>query len=135
LSAPRKLPALEPETAFFWTAGAEGKLKIQRCGECGRYQHPPLSLCPACQSDQVAPAPVSGRGKITSYTINYQQWLPDLDVPFVFAVVELVEQSELYLFTNILAPVDSVRIGQSVSVCFEQHEDVWLPMFRPEETA
>jgi uncharacterized OB-fold protein len=133
LSAPRKLPELEPETAFFWTAGAEGRLKIQRCTACGHYQHPPLPLCPACHSDQVAPAAVSGRGRITSYTINYEPWLPGLEVPFVFAVVELAEQKELYLFTNILAPVDSVRIGQSVLVCFEHHEDVWLPLFRPEE--
>ena len=133
MSAPRKLPELEPETAFFWTAGAEGQLKIQRCTACGHYQHPPLPLCPACHSDQVAPAAVSGRARIVSFTINYEPWLPGLEVPFVFAVVELAEQKELYLFTNILAPVDSVRIGQSVSVSFEQHEDVWLPMFRPEE--
>lgn len=135
MTVPRKLPELEPETAFFWTAGAEGKLKIQRCSACGHYQHPPLSLCPVCHSEQVAPAVVSGRGRITSYTINYEPWLPGLEVPFVFAVVELAEQKELYLFTNILAPVDSVCIGQSVSVCFEQQEDVWLPLFQPEETS
>ena len=135
MTVPRKLPELESETAFFWTAGAEGQLKTQRCGACGHYQHPPLPLCPACHSDQVAPTVVSGRGRITSYTINHEPWLPGLEVPFVFAVVELAEQKELYLFTNILAPVDSVRIGQPVSVCFEQQEDVWLPLFKPEETS
>ena len=130
---PRKLPLLTPETSFFWTAGAEGRLKILRCADCGRYQHPPLALCPACHGERLEPSPVSGRGRITTFTINQEKWLPGLEVPFVFAVVELAEQDELYVFTNILAPPETVTIGQAVTVCFEQHEDVWLPMFRPEE--
>jgi uncharacterized OB-fold protein len=133
LSSPRKLPLLEPDSAFFWTAGAEGVLKILRCGACGRYQHPPLPRCPSCHAEQMAPAPVSGRGRVATFTVNYERWMPELEVPFVFAAVELVEQDELYLFTNILAPVETVRIGQPVTVCFEQQEDVWLPMFRPDE--
>lgn len=132
MSSARKLPELEPETAFFWTAGAEGRLKIMRCGDCGRYQHPPLPRCPACHGEDMAPEPVSGRGRIATFTINHERWLPDLEVPFVFAAVELAEQSELYLFTNIVAPVEQVRIGLPVTVCFEQQEDVYLPMFRLE---
>ena len=127
----RKLPLLEPETAFFWTAGAQGHLLIQRCGTCAVWQHPPLPRCAACGSEEVSPQPVSGRGRVTSYTINYERWLPGLEVPFVFGVVELEEQKELYVFTNVLAPIDSVHVGMPVTVEFEQHEDVWLPMFRP----
>jgi uncharacterized OB-fold protein len=135
LTVARKLPLLEPETAFFWTAGADNVLEIQRCGSCGHYQHPPLPRCPACHGEQVSPVPVSGRGRVATFTINHEPWLPGLEVPFVFAAVELVEQAELYVFTNILAPIEQVRIGLPVAVCFEQHEDVYLPMFRPEETA
>jgi uncharacterized OB-fold protein len=132
---PRKLPLLEPVSAFFWTSGETGTLSIQRCGDCGVYQHPPLVLCAACLSDTVAPAPVSGRGKVKTFTINIEPWLPGLPVPFVYAVVELEEQAGLYLFTNIEAPVDAVFIDQPVEVYFEHHEDVWLPMFRPVEVA
>ena len=131
---PRKLPLLDEETGFFWTGGAEGRLLIQRCTACSRYQHPPLPLCQACHSDAVEPAPVSGCGRVKSFTINHEPWLPGLRVPFVFAVIELDEQPELYVFSNVLAPVDEMRIGMPVSVCFEQHEDVWLPLFRPQET-
>ena len=127
----RKLPKLEPDTAFYWTSGAEGVLSIQRCGDCGVYQHPPFPRCSACGSEAVAPAPVSGQGRIASYTINYEPWVPGLQVPFVFAAVELAEQRELYVFTNILAPVHAVRVGMAVTVAFDLHEDVWLPMFRP----
>ena len=135
MTAPRKLPALEPDTAFFWTSGEDGVLRIQRCNDCGHYQHPPLPRCPRCHGEAVAPAAVSGLGRIVSYTINHEPWLPGLPVPFVFAVVELAEQAELYLFTNILAAPEAARIGLPVRVAFERHEDVWLPMFVPAEGA
>jgi uncharacterized OB-fold protein len=127
-----KLPLLEPETAFFWTSGADGVLRIQRCTACGRWQHPPFPRCVACGSEAVAPQPVSGRGRVATYTVNCEKWYPSLEVPFVYAAIELAEQDELYVFSNVLAPVDSVHIGMPVSVEFERREDVWLPMFRPE---
>lgn len=128
---PRKLPKLEPDSAFFWTCGEHGALNIQRCGDCGAWQHPPFPRCTTCCSEAVAPAPVSGKGRIASYTINREAWVPGLQVPFVYGAVELVEQAELYVFTNVLAPVDDVRVGMTVAVEFERHDDVWLPMFRP----
>jgi uncharacterized protein len=128
---PRKLPVLEPETAFFWQSGVDGRLRILRCGNCSHYQHPPFPRCPACGSEAVAPAIVSGKGRVATYTINYEPWLPGLHVPFVYAAVELAEQRELYVFTNVLAPVETVKIGMAVEVCFERQEDVWLPLFRP----
>jgi hypothetical protein len=132
---PRKLPLLEPGSAFFWTGGETGRLLIQRCTPCGAWQHPPLPRCAACGSEDVAPRPVSGNGRIASYTINHERWLPGLEVPFVFAVIELEEQAELYVFSNIRAPIETVRIGMPVFAAFERHDDVWLPMFRISETA
>lgn len=129
----RKLPLLEPDTAFFWTAGEQGRMLIQRCTHCHVWQHPPLPRCARCGSEDVAPQPVSGKGRVASYTINHERWVPGLEVPFVFGVIELEEQAELYVFTNVLAPVDAVRVGMAVGVEFERHEDVWLPMFRPVE--
>jgi uncharacterized OB-fold protein len=129
----RKLPALTPETEAFWTGGKDGRLLIQRCTDCGRYQHPPLALCPVCRTETMEPTAVSGRGTVKTFTVNHQQWLPGLSQPFVFAAVELPEQAELYVFSNILAAPESVRIGLPVKVCFEHQEDVWLPLFQPED--
>ncbi len=128
----RKLPKLTPETAFFWTSGADGRLRIQRCGDCGRWQHPPFPRCAACGAENVAPGPVSGRGRIATYTINFEPWYPGLAVPFVFAAVELEEQAGLYVFSNVDMPVAEARIGVPVAVYFERSEDIWLPLFRPE---
>ncbi|MFT3930274.1 MAG: OB-fold domain-containing protein [Spongiibacteraceae bacterium] len=137
-AAKRKLPILEPETAFFWTSGQSGKLHIQRCGDCGHWQHPPLPCCPVCHQQNVTPQPVSGRGRVATFTINYESWLPNMTVPFVFAAIELDEQPELYVFSNVLCATDKVnigdeiKIGMRVQVYFEQHDDIYLPLFQPE---
>jgi uncharacterized OB-fold protein len=131
----RKLPLLTRETEAFWTGGKDGQLLIQRCTSCGLYQHPPLPICSACHTETVSPTPVSGHGKVKTFTINRQQWLPGLTEPFVFAAVELDEQPELYVFSNILAAPEAVRSGMGVQVCFEHHDDVWLPMFEPSDSA
>ncbi len=131
-TAKRKLPVLEPETAFFWTCGQNEQLQIQRCGDCGHWQHPPLPCCPVCQQQHMAPQVVSGNGRVATFTINHEPWLPGMKVPFVFAAIELEEQSELYVFSNVLCPVDEINIGMHVRVCFEQHDDIYLPLFQPE---
>ena len=129
----RPLPLLEKQSSYFWTGGASGQLLIARCDRCGLYQHPPLQRCTGCGGDSFTPSPVSGRGRVATFTVNHEAWLPGLAVPFVFAAVELVEQPELYVFSNIVSPVDQVRIGMPVSVCFERHGDLHIPLFRPDE--
>lgn len=129
----RTLPVLEEASAFFWESGGNGVLRVQCCDVCGQWQHPPLPLCPSCHSDQVAPQPVSGRGRVRTFTINHQPWVPGMAVPFVFAAIELEEQPELYVLSNVAGPVEEVRSGMPVEVFFEQQEDVWIPLFRPVE--
>ena len=129
--APRKLPVIDALSGFFWISGADGHLRIQRCGACGHWQHPPLPRCPRCHSAEIAPQVVSGRGRVTSFTVNRQVWVAGLEQPFLFSVVELIEQPELYVFTNLLCQPEAARIGLPVAVTFEAREDVWVPLFRP----
>ncbi|HLN16137.1 MAG TPA: Zn-ribbon domain-containing OB-fold protein [Acidimicrobiales bacterium] len=125
----RLLPRLETDNEFFWTSGADGRLRFLRCQSCGRYLHPPVPRCPACGAADLAPEPVSGRATVTSFTVNYQQWLPDSE-PYIIAWVTIAEQDDVRLTTNLvdLEP-DEVEIGMPVQVVFEQVEDVYLPLF------
>ena len=133
MSVQRKLPVIEPLSAFYWTSGADGVLRIQHCDACGHWQHPPLVRCGKCHSAEVAPKAVSGRGRVVSYTVNHQSWQKGQEDPFVFAAIELAEQKELYTFTNLTCAPDQVKSGMAVEVLFEHQEDVWLPLFRPVE--
>jgi len=128
---PRKLPELEPLTRDFWTGGEQGELRIQHCGTCGHWQHPPLLRCPKCHGAQVAAAAVSGKGRVQTFTVNHQAWVKGVDPRFVFAVIALDEQPELYVFSNVLVAPEAMHSGMRVEVCFERNDDVWIPLFRP----
>jgi uncharacterized OB-fold protein len=128
----RPLPALTVDNRAFWTGGERGELCIYRCRHCGYYVHPPVPFCPRCEGRDVAPDPVSGRGTVASFTVNHQQWEPGLAVPYVMALVEIEEQADVRLVTNIVHyEPGEVRIGMPVQVLFEPHGDVWVPLFEP----
>jgi acetyl-CoA acetyltransferase/uncharacterized OB-fold protein len=128
----RPLPELSLATSWFWTSGEDGTLRIQGCADCNRLVHPPVPICPACGSRSWAPTPVSGRATVVGFTVNGHQWLPGFEPPYVVAVVALAEDPTVRLTTNVVGcePGD-VHVGQVVQVRFEQHDDVWLPLFEP----
>jgi uncharacterized OB-fold protein len=126
------LPRLTAETAFFWTSGADGVLRLLRCTACRRYAHPPTPSCRSCGGDELRPGPVSGRAALWSATTSYQKLLPSVEVPYTVAIVALAEQADLHLTTRLVGiPPDDVRIGMPLLVRFEQHGDVHLPLFGP----
>jgi uncharacterized protein len=130
VSAPRPRPRLDADNRAFWTGGAEGKLYIMRCGDCRQYTHPPRQICRHCRSENVAVEAVAGTGVIDTYTINYQPWLPGLDVPYVIARVKLDDVPGVYLTTNIVGcQVDEVDFGDRVRVTFEEQGGIWFPLF------
>src|SRR4029079_9279473 len=58
--------------------------------------------------------------------------LPTLPTPYVIAVISLAEDPEVRVTTNVVGcDPDAVHVGQEMRVCFEQHDDVWLPFFEP----
>ncbi len=121
---------LDSNNRAFWTGGAEGKLNIMRCGDCAGFIHPPIEICRHCQSENVAPFAVSGKGVVDTYTINHQAWAPDMEVPFVIARVKLDDAPGVYLTTNIVnCPVDAVDIDDPVQVVFEEQDGIWYPLF------
>jgi hypothetical protein len=133
----RVLPEVSAESSAFWTGGADGELRIYRCRSCSRYFHPPVGACFRCHSRDVGPEAVSGRATVAAYTVNHHPWFGDaFPVPYVLAIVELEEDPEVRLTTQIVdCPVEDVQIGLPVQVEFEHHEDVWVPVFKPAAAA
>ena len=132
----RPLPFIDKDIESFWTGGKNGKLLIQSCEGCGYLIHPPTGFCPNCGGRDTAFLAVSGRARVVSFTVNHKAWMPDLEIPYVVALVTLDEQPDVQLATNIIdcAP-DAVHIGMPVEVRFEQQDDIWIPIFRPVEAA
>jgi acetyl-CoA acetyltransferase/uncharacterized OB-fold protein len=128
----RPLPLVTSENQFFWTAGAEGRLRIQECADCHELIHPPQPVCRYCRSDRRGVREVSGFATLVGFTVNHRFSLPGLPAPYVVAQVALEEDPRVRLTTTIVGyDADSLVLGMRLTVHFEQHDDVWLPLFQP----
>ena len=130
----RPLPQPTLASAEFWSAGADGVLRVLRCADCGAYTHPPLPRCRSCRGDRVTMSPVSGRGVVAGFTVNHQQWLADFPPPYVIAVVALEEDDGVRLTTNIVGcpqTPEALVLDMPVEVTFHTFGEIALPLFQP----
>ena len=134
-SPARILPKFQEHNRAFWTGGADGQLLIDQCTGCALWVHPPAADCPDC-GGALAARPVSGHGAVFTYTVNHQPFNPTVPIPYVIAIVELAEQADLRIATNIVdCEPDSVYVGLPVEVRFERHDvdddSLFVPVFAP----
>lgn len=125
------LPQLTFDNEFFWHSGADGTLRIQQCQACSALIHPPQPICRYCRSHDLGVRAVSGRAVLSAFTVNHRFAMPGLKPPYVVAQVAIEEDPRVRLTTNITGDGTDLEIGQIVEVYFEQHDDVWLPLFAP----
>lgn len=130
-SAGRPLPVIDADSAPFWAAARDRRLRVQRCLECDRHVFYPRALCPHCHTELVEWVDCSGHGTIYSYTVARRPAGPAFadDVPYVVVLVDLDEG--VRMLSNLLTDdVESVRIGGRVVVRFDDVADgVTLPLF------
>lgn len=128
----RVIPPLDDENREFWMAGALDELRLPYCTTCGRFVFPVSLRCPDCDGPATYRA-VSGRGRVFTYTVNHYRFHPEVPVPYVIGIVELLEQEGLRFTTDIVnCPVEAVGIGLPVRVVFEQQGEAYVPLFEPE---
>jgi acetyl-CoA acetyltransferase/uncharacterized OB-fold protein len=128
----RPLPLITQENEFFWTSGADGRLRLQECESCAALIHPPQPVCRYCRGHDIRIRAVSGFATLIGFTVNHRFSLPGLPAPYVVAQVAIEEDPRVRLTTNAVecAP-ERLELGMRMEVVFEQAEDVWLPLFRP----
>lgn len=134
MSYEKPLPVMNEESRPFWEACREGRLMLQRCGDCGGYVYYPRALCTHCHSGKLTWEEVSGEGVIYSYTVCHRPAGPAFsgDVPYVVALIDLKEGPRM--MSNIVSgdpgSPENVKIGQAVRVVFDAVTDeVTLPKF------
>jgi uncharacterized OB-fold protein len=90
----RIIPTPDGPNVDFYRHVLTGRLHLQHCAACDRYQHPPRYRCPACGSeDALEWVPVSGDGRIHTWTVTHRPVDPGWadEVPYATVVVELDE--------------------------------------------
>ena len=129
----RPSPMPDEVTRFFWEAAATGRLVLQRCEACHRYQYPPEIVCTYCQHSGFEHVELSGGATLYTYCLVERPFHAGFvdRVPYVLALVELNEQPELRMLTNLLtAEVGRLSLGMELEVCFEQLGQLKLPQFK-----
>lgn len=115
-------------------AGAgEGVLRLRACGQCGAVCHPPLPMCPHCQSVAWEHRPASGRARLHSWLVSIR---PDQqhETPRIVIVVEL-EEGVRFVSNLVDAPLAALAEGMALELCFRADGEMMLPLFRPAEQA
>jgi hypothetical protein len=131
-SAQRLTPTLDDLNRPFWTGGAAGELRLPRCISCNRWVFPLSADCPDC-GGMTEYQKTSGRGTVFTHTTNAHPYNPAVPLPYNISIVELADQEGLRFITNVVGcDPEDVRIGVPVHVVFEQHGDVFVPLFEPD---
>jgi uncharacterized protein len=129
---PKPLPVITEESHPFWEGCRQGKLLLQYCEQCQRYQFYPRLYCMQCGADIPRWVEASGRGTVYSYTIICQNKSPEFahDTPYNVAIVQLEEGPRM--MSNIVnIDLTDLRVGLPVKVVFDSvNETISLPRFR-----
>jgi uncharacterized OB-fold protein len=131
---PLPRPEIPEITQPFWDAAKRHELVIPRCPSCNRYFWYPREACPHCLQPGWEWAAVSGKGRLHTFTIVRQPAHPafNLDVPYVYAVVQLDEGVRMISNVVECAIPDDVRVDMPLEATFDDVTDEWtLVKFRP----
>jgi uncharacterized OB-fold protein len=127
------VPADQVDYAPFWARLRDHCLSIQRCDACGHWIHYPSAMCPSCLASALSFQPVSGEAHVYTFTIVHREFGLHVPIPWIAAIVELVEQPGLRLATNIVnCDPPKLEIGMPVRVIYADYRgDVTLAYFEP----
>jgi uncharacterized OB-fold protein len=130
----RPLPTPTGDSLTYWEGCRDGRLRLQRCADCGEHQSYPRVVCTRCMSDRLAWRDSTGKGRVFTYTVVERALSPafEADVPYIVAVVEL-EEGVRMMTRLVNIPPPSVAIGIPVRVSFLKLSDtISLPVFEPD---
>jgi uncharacterized OB-fold protein len=102
----------------FYKFLAQGKLMAGKCQRCGKIHLPPRPLCDNCFSQQFEWIPVSGKGKLVTYTIIHiapQQF--QALAPYAVGIVQLENGAKIPGMITAV-PHDQLRIGMDLTIDF-----------------
>ena len=125
------LPAPMPDglDTAFWEGTKQHKLLVQRCNACRTFQFGPEWICHRCRSGDLGWHKCSGHGKVYAFE---RVWHPVHRAlkergPYVIVLVELSDAGNVRMVGNLLGdPHQDIKIGDTVRVAWEDHEDVTL---------
>lgn len=117
------------EDGTIWQGAREGVLQLRACADCGQLCHPPLPMCPHCQSLRWEQMVASGKASLLSWLVSVDPGAVDPE-PRIVAVVRLAEGVN-FVSNLVGVNVGALHEGMALDLCFEPSGDLVLPVFRP----
>ena len=132
MTAERPLPRIDdPDTGGFFAAAAGDVLALCTCGACGAVLHLPRAYCHHCGAWETTWRPVSGDGRLYSWTTVEHQVHPAFPVPYTVVLVELADEPGARL-VGYLPGRPELEAGMAMRVWFEAvADDTKLPQWSP----
>lgn len=131
----KPLPVIDGLTEPYWDAANYGRLLVQRCTTCQRFQHYPRPHCTHCGALTMEWTQADGRGVVHTYTVIYRNDAPGFvdELPYVFAIIQLDEGVRMAGNIHHVDP-ESVYVGMPVRVIFDRaSDDLAIPQWEPAE--
>ena len=132
---PKPLPLPDPGSEGFWTAATRHVLAVQRCESSGRLgaRTGRGVPCMPVAARQFSFVPVSGHGRLATWTIMRDAFLPGFrnDIPWAIGEAEL-DAPGVRLIARMVDGADApFTIGAPVTVVFDDVSDgVSLPLLK-----
>ena len=129
----KPMPVITDLNRPHWEGAREHRFMIQQCNACGHKWFPPMAICNVCLADDISWVDAKGTGKVHSFIVYHQAWLPGwLKVtPYNVAIIELDEGPR---FINNIVGIenDDIKVDMPVRVVFEDvAPDTTIPRFTP----
>ena len=117
----KPVPDITHESKPYWDGLKEGRLLLQKCGQCGKIRHYPRPLCDECFTFEVTWIEASGRGTVHSWTITHHAFNPGfkLELPLVLVTVDLEEGVRMQVPLRGVKD-ESIKLGVPVQIIFEK---------------
>jgi uncharacterized OB-fold protein len=124
----------EHDTAAFWAATKQRELRYQQCAECATVVFYPRAHCTGCVGGRLVWKTASGKGTIYTFSVVRKAEHPYFRslVPYAVAWIDLDEGPRI--LSNVVGvkdPASELTVGQRVTVAWEEHEELSLPLFKP----
>ena len=118
----------------YWANCAQRRLTFQQCGACKAVTHPPISVCPQCQSLDRGWIEAPTEATVFSFTWIHSAAHDSVtrSLPYNVVVVEFPSLPSVRLISNVVdAEPTSLHIGDALTMVWEDiGGGMLLPRFR-----
>lgn len=120
------------DDGVFWSGVEKHQLLLRECRQCHALCHPPLPMCPHCQSLDWQTRAASGRAVLKSWLLssNPQQKNAQHNDEFRIVIVVSLEEGVNFVSNLTGTTIDELYENMPLELCFDTIEGQTLPLFR-----